>query len=152
MGKQNGYDGSLNQDGSFSLTTKHEGAAGVPLEHCNMLTAGEETHSSATSSSGREDTAGTSNGLIAYLNIVDIDSGTPTVIIEDSDDNASGDPYTTALSFAAVADGAEPTGERVTVTGAIKKWLRATSTGTFTNLDFVLATRRGLTGDRVDLS
>ncbi len=151
VNKQINYDLSRGTDGALSFVTQHFGT-NTPLDWCDTLTAGEETHASATSSTGRDDTAGTSLGLIAYLEMREIDSGTPTITIQDSDDNGSGDAYATVLSFAAIANGAEPTAERVTVTGAVKRWLRVTSTGTFSNADFVLADRRGIAGDIEDLS
>ena len=51
----------------------------------------------------------------------------------------------------AVADGAEPTAERVTVSGAVERYLRVTTTGTFTNATFIVTTRRGTSADDVTL-
>ncbi len=151
VAKQINYDPNRNQDGSLAFDVNNMGTT-FPPDWGETLTAGEETHASATSSTGRDDSAGTSLGLIAYLQMREIDSGTPTVLIEDSDDNASSDAYATVLSFAAIANGAEPTAQRVTVTGAVKRWLRVTTTGTFVNADMALATRRGVAGDLLDLS
>ena len=71
--------------------------------------------------------------------------------IQQSSDNGSGDAWATVLSFSAVADGAEPTAERVTVSGAVERYLRVTTTGTFTNATFIVTTRRGTSEDDVTL-
>ncbi len=151
VSKQINYDANRNQDGSLSMAVQSLGT-NTPLDWCKTLTAGEETHASATSSTSRNDSAATSDGMIAYLEMREIDSGTPTILIEESSNNGAGDAFTTIVSFSAIADGAEPTAERVTVTGAIEQYLRVTSTGTFVNADFVVATRRGVSGDVENLS
>lgn len=147
VSKQTNYDWNRGDDGSLSGSVQALSTAGVPLEWLEMLTAGKITHASATSSASRDDGAGTSNGLVGYLEMVDIDSGTPTVVIEESSDDGAGDAFTTVLSFTAIADTNEPTAERVTVSGTIERYLRVTTTGTFTNADFAVATRRGTAND-----
>uniref|UniRef100_A0A6M3XL52 Uncharacterized protein n=1 Tax=viral metagenome TaxID=1070528 RepID=A0A6M3XL52_9ZZZZ len=90
-------------------------------------------------------------GIIAYLQVVDIASGTPTVTIAESQDDGVTDAWTTKLSFTAVADGSEPTAERKTATGQVERYLRITTTGTFTDLDMVVAYRRGTAYEDVAL-
>ena len=41
-------------------------------------------------------------------------------------------------------------GERVAVTGTVKRWLRISTTGTFTDLDYLVGVRRGESYDDVD--
>jgi hypothetical protein len=151
VAKQLNYDGARGTDGSLSFTVDTQAASGVPLEWGNTLTTGKETHSSAGSSTSRDDGAATSAGMVAYLEITDIDSGTPTVTIQQSSDNGSSDAFATVLSFTAVAAAAAPTAERVTVSGAVERYLRITTTGTFSNLDFCVSTRRGTSQDDVSL-
>lgn len=148
VAKQMNYDGSRGADGS--LTFAVEGRAnGTPLEWLDLLTAGKITHSSATNGTSDDNAVSTADGLIGYLEMVDIASGTPTISIEDSVDDAV---FVNLVSFAAIADGAEPTAERVTITGTVNRYLRAVSTGTFTNAQFVVATRRGTAQDDVSLA
>lgn len=148
VAKQVNYDGTRNADGSLPLTVNGL-ANGTPLEWMNALSAGKITHASAGSSATKDDAAGTSNGLAAILQVVDIDSGTPTVLIEDNTvDNGA---WATLIAFTAVADGAEPTAERKTVSGTVNRYKRITTTGTFTNLDFAVAYRRGTAQDDVAL-
>ncbi len=142
VAKQMNYDGTRGADGSLAFNVNGL-ADGVPLEWCEMLSAGKITHSSASSSSSKNDGAASSDGMAGYLQMVDIASGTPTVIIQESDDNGSSDAWATIIAFTAIADGAEPTAERKTVAGAVEQYLRITTTGTFTDADFAVAYRRG---------
>jgi len=148
VSKQINYDGSRGSDGSLSFTIDSQ-ANGVGLDWCETLTTGKETHSSAGSSTSRDDGAATSAGMVAYLEIVDCDSGTPTVTIQQSSDNGSSDAFATVLSFTAVGYASAPTAERITVSGAVERYLRITTTGTFSNLDFIVSTRRGTAQDDV---
>ena len=148
VGLQLNYDGSRGTDGSLAVTVDTQ-SNGIPLDWCDTLTTGKETHGSAGSSTSRDDGAATSAGMVAYLEIADCDSGTPTVTIQQSSDNGSGDAWATVLSFAAVGYASAPTAERVTVSGAVERYLRITTTGTFSNLDFCVSTRRGTAQDDV---
>tara|TARA_Y100000310_G_scaffold317160_1_gene369701 strand:- start:1223 stop:1969 length:747 start_codon:yes stop_codon:yes gene_type:complete len=142
VAKQVGYDPSRGADGSLLINVQAM-VNGVAPEWGEMLSAGQITHASATSSASRDDTAATAAGAAAMLHIFDIDSGTPTVVIEDSPNDSA---WSTLISFTAVADGAEPASERKTVATAATtpdRYLRLTTTGTFTNCDFAVAIRRG---------
>ena len=151
VAKQVNYDPSRGADGSLVITVQNLGAAGTPLEWLRTLSAGKITHSSASSSTGVDDSGSSSKGIVGYLQVVDIDSGTPTVIIQESSDNGVGDSWATILAFTAVANGAEPTAERKVATGAVERYLRITTTGSFSNLDMVVAYERGTAQDDVDL-
>jgi len=148
VAKQLNYDGSRGTDGSLSFSVDTQ-ADGVSLDWCNTLTTGKETHSSAGSSTSRDDGAGTTAGMVAYLEITDCDSGTPTVTIQESSDNGSSDAWVNVLSFSAVGYASAPTAERVTSSGTVERYLRITTTGTFSNLDFCVSTRRGTSQDDV---
>lgn len=152
VAKQMNYDWTRGQDGSLQGTVQAMASNGSPLEWLEMLTGGKITHASASSTSSRDDSASSSNGIRGYLEVVDIDSGTPTVVIEESSDDGAGDAFTTILAFDAVADGAEPTAQRKTATGTVEQYLRVTSSGTFTNLDFVVAYVRGTAQDDESLA
>ena len=81
--------------------------------------------------------------------MTDIDSGTPTVKIEDSTNNSS---WSDLIAFTGIANGNEPTAEYKTVTGTVNRYLRITTTGTFSNADFAVAIQRGTAQDDEDLS
>jgi len=151
VSKQVNYDGSRGTDGSLSFTIDTQAASGVPLEWGNTLTTGKETHGSAGSSTSRDDGAATSAGMVAYLEIVDCDSGTPTVTIQESSDNGASDAWTNCMVFSSVGFASTPTAERSTMSGTVERYLRVTTTGTFSNLDFCVVTRRGTAQDDVAL-
>ena len=109
-----------------------------------MFTSGVDTQASSGTTASKNDGGSSASGLAAILEIVDIASGTPTVTIEDSPNDST---FATLKAFAAVADGAEPTAERVTVSGTVDQYLRLNITGTFTDLDYALAYRRGESTD-----
>ena len=139
VAKQINYDGSKSQDKALTLNVQCLSSGGVPLEWGVLLQA-EATHSSAGSSSSKDDGSSTSNGLAAYLQLIDINSGSPTFKIEDSANNSS---WADLVSFTAVANGNEPTAQRVEVSGTVNRYLRVTSTGTFSNAKFIIMYRRG---------
>ena len=149
VAKQLNYDGSRGSDGSLSFTIDTQAASGEPLEWGNTLTTGKETHSSAAVSTSRDDGATTGYGLVGILSVTDVDSGTATVHIQQSADNVT---FATILSFVAVSAAAAPSAQRLTLSGAILRYLRVSTTGTFSNCDFCMVTRRGTLEDDVDLN
>jgi len=148
VAKQLNYDGSRGTDGSLSFSIDTQ-ANGVALDWGNTLTTGKETHSSAAVSTGRDDGATTGYGLVGILSVTDVDSGTATVHIQQSADNVT---FATILSFVAVSAAAAPSAQRLTLSGAILRYLRVSTTGTFSNCDFCMVTRRGTLQDDVDLN
>ena len=150
VAKQMNYDWTRPADGSLAGVVQAL-ANGTPLEWGVMLTAGSITHASATSAASKDDAASSANGIVGYLQVVSIATGTPTFVIEESSDNGVGDAWTAKLSFAAVAQASAPTAERLTATGTVERYLRATTTGTFTNAVFAIMYRRGTAQDDVAL-
>ena len=144
--KQLNYDGSRSTDGSLAFSSDCA-SDGVAADWCELLTDGLVTHSSAGSNTSRNDGAATSAGMVAYLQIVTAASGTPTVTIQQSSDNGSSDAWATLASFSAVGYASTPTAERITVSGAVEQYLRVTTTGTFSNAQIIVATRRGTAQD-----
>lgn len=134
-------------DGSFTGVTGGE-SADFPVENCRMLTAGQDTHASATSNSSFDNGAQASNGAVCYIQFQELDSGTPTFVFEDSANDSS---WATLVSMSTTG-GASAHAERKTVTGTVERYLRITTTGTFTGADFVACIRVGTADDRLDLS
>jgi hypothetical protein len=145
--KQANYDWEQNDDGSLQGVAQFMAAAGVPLEWGVMLSSGEDTAASGTSSGTADDFgAQTTQGGRGYLAYREVDSGTPTIEIHDSpDDNI----YATLITF---TGGTPPLGERGTVTGTVDDFTRWHVTGTYTNADFAVMFQRGTADDIVDLS
>lgn len=142
VAKQINYDYSRGTDKSLTANVQCLGN-GNGLEW-GVLFAAEATQSSSGSTASKDDGASTSDGLAAVLQIMDINSGTPTFKIQDSPNDSD---WTDLVSFSAVANGNEPSAERVTVTGTVNRYLRITSTGTFSNAKFIVAYRRGESTD-----
>ena len=109
-----------------------------------MLTTFLDTQASAGASASKDDGASSANGLAAVLQVNDIDSGTPTVILEDSPNDST---WATLISFGAVSG--SPAAVRSTVAGTVDRYLRVNTTGTFVNLDYAMAYRRGEAVDDV---
>lgn len=153
VAKQVGYDPAKSADGSW-LADVECLANGSPLEDLKQISAGEETLASSGSLTGLEENGGagtTTAGAIGYLHLRELDSGTPTFLLEDSSDSTNGvdGSWATLISFGAVTT---QQGIRSTVTGSVDDWIRLTATGTFVNADVVAAFRRGTAADDVDLS
>lgn len=146
VAKQINYDPTRNQDGSLEFAIEATSTGGVALEWGVMLSAADDTHASAGSSDSLDNGASSSAGAAAYLQILDINSGAPTVKIEDSTNDSS---WSDLITFTAVSDGAEPTFERKTVSGTVNRYLRVTTTGTLSNCKFIVGIRRGESTDDV---
>ena len=147
VAKQIDYNGSRGTDGAltFEVTANTTGTA---PDWGNTLTAGSDTHSSAGATGSVDNGAATSNGLVAYLNLVSIASGTVTVAVQGSSDNGSSDAFANVAAFTASDAGAK---ERITASGAVERYLRINTTGTFSNAVIVVTVRRGTAQDDVSL-
>ena len=126
-----------------------------PLEW-GILLAPATIHGSATDETGFIESGGaqTSKGGVGWLHHNDAASGTVEYDIEDSSDSTTGDDgaWANLLAFSNVATPYAQIAERVEVTGTVEKYVRASTNGTFTNADFAMSFRRGITQDDVDLS
>ena len=150
--KQVNHDPQRGQDGSLTLPVDAQGS-GVAGEYGRLLTAGQHTFadSNATEPAGVVESQ-TTYGGVGYLQVESLGSGSPTYILEDSDDTTTGSDgnWATLLTF---DGGTAPFGERKTVTGTVEQGVRCgTPTGTYTNAVVVAGFRRGSEGDREDLS
>lgn len=139
VAQQIDYNSQRTQDGWIEFTVQalsnaYNGA--IPgLEWCEQLTAGKVTHASAANGTSLDYGAvSTLFGASAYWQLFDLASGTVGAKVQDSADNSSFADVT-GLTFTNVADGSEPTAQRVaTATGAtIRRYVRVATTGTFTN-------------------
>ena len=141
--KQLNYDPSFNADGSVGISVQTVSTNAFPIEWGVMLSAADDTHASAGSSASLDHGASTSAGAAGYLQIT---SGTPTVLIQDSANNSD---WATLIAFTAVANTAEPAFERKELAGTVNRYLRITTTGTFSNCKFIVGIRRGLAVDDI---
>jgi hypothetical protein len=131
--KQVNYDPSRGADGSLALSVQALGN-GSPVEWGEQLTTGKQTFASATNGTSIDYGAAigsTAFGAVGYLQVFSVASGTATVAIQDSADNAAFLDVTGLVFTGATGQ----TQQRLaTATGAtIRRYLRVNVTGAFTN-------------------
>ena len=147
VAKQIDYNGTRGTDGSLTFDVNCNSTGTAP-DWGVLLTAGSDTHSSAGATASVDNGAATSNGLVAYLHVVSIASGSVTVAVQESSDNGSSDAFGNVVGFSTTS---AATTERVTSSGAAERYLRVNTTGTFSNAVIVLTIRRGTAQDDVSL-
>lgn len=137
VGKQVDYNPTRGDDGSL-LSGTSVPAAAYGADWSEQLTAGKDTHASGASTTSLDTLASADFGFQAHLQVFSIGSGTATITIEDSANNTD---------WAALADGAftnvtARTTERIqssSATATVRRYLRVTTSGTFTDLVFAVA-------------
>ena len=145
VGKQVNYDPNRGDDGSFLFTVSAQANA-YGADWCQQLTAGKITHSSAASGSTLDTTAAvgaTAFGFQAYLQVFSLGSGTAELKIEDS---ANGTDWLD-LTDGAFTNITASTVQRIqssSATATVRRYLRVTSGGTFTNLVFAVGINKNL--------
>ena len=79
--------------------------AAYGLDHCDQLTAGKRTDTTATNGASWDSAivGGTALGLVAYLHVFAFTGTSVTVAIQESSDDAVGDPYAAVVGGAFAA-------------------------------------------------
>ena len=98
-----------------------------------MLTAHDDTFSSASSNDSLDNTSSTASGGSAMLQVFSLGSGTVDVKIEDS---ANDSTWADLVSFTSASGS---TSERVIISGTIRRYVRVTTSGTFTDAKIACA-------------
>jgi hypothetical protein len=134
--KQIGYDPQRGQDGSFlfNVTTV---ANAYGLEWGQQLTAGKKTDTVATNGTAID--FGSVSSLFggqAYLQVFSLTGTSVTVKVQDSADNVTFADVTGLAFTAATAAGSQRLATANTAT--IRRYVRAISTGTFSNAVFAV--------------
>lgn len=125
------------QGSAIATTVEFQTSDGEGLNWGVVLTDGpEQTDSSATNSASVDNSTSSSNGARALISVESIGSGTATVKVQDSSDDAA---WADLISFTAVT---ARTSEAVSATGTVDRYLRVQTTGTFTDLVFVVQVAR----------
>lgn len=141
VAKQIGYDGTRAQDGSLTHVvnaTSNSYGTGWGLQ----LTAGKRTDGSATNGASIDyGSVSTAFGLQGWLHVFAFTGTSVTVSIQDSADNIS----FANVSGAVFATATGVTSERIAVTGTVRRYLRAATTGTFSNAVFAVQVTRNET-------
>jgi hypothetical protein len=138
VAKQVGYDGNRADNGAFTFKVSAL-ANSYGLEWGRLLTAGKRTDTTATNGSGVDTAASASFGGQAYLQVFSVAGTSVTVAIEDSADNISF-AAVAGLAFTAATPGASPQTQRLAIsnTSTIRRYVRAVTTGTFSNAVFAV--------------
>ena len=144
VGKQINYDPNRADDGSFLFTVSAQANA-KGIDWGRQLTAGKISHTAAANGSSVDlGTGSLSFGWQAYLQVFSFTGTSCTVTLQESSDNAVGDP------FAAITGGAFTAATGVTVqrlesssaTATVERYVRIVTSGTFSECSFaVLFTR-----------
>lgn len=142
VGLQIDYAPNRANDGAFSFTTTVQ-SDGYGLEWGDQLTAWARSDTAATNGTGLDGTASSSFGAQFYLQMFTVAGTSCTVKIQDSADNSSWLDLSGA-SFIAVTAGTV-SAQRIAVTGTVRRYLRAVSSGTFSSAVFSVLACRNLT-------
>jgi hypothetical protein len=137
IGKQINYDGNRTDSGELTFKASVQGN-GYGLEWGRMLTAGKRTDTTATSPATGVDTlASASFGAQAYLHVFAFTGTSVTVTLQDSADNISFTAMGTPMVFAAATTVGT---QRISIanTSTVRRYVRAITTGTFTNAVFAV--------------
>lgn len=137
VGKQIGYDPTRGDDGSFLFGVSVDANA-YGLDWCRQLTAGKRTDTTGTNGSSIDTTASASFGFQAYLQVFSVTGTSVTVTLEDSADNVSFAAITSGAFTAATGRGAQRI-ESSSATGTVRRYVRAVTSGTFTNAVFAVS-------------
>lgn len=134
--RQINYDPNREKEGGLLFAVELQ-SDGYGLEWGETLTAARRTESAATDGTAVDGGGSTSFGWQAWLQVFALASGTPTIKLMDSADN---------LSFLDLSGGgfgtiAARTGVRIaaaTATATLRRYVRVSTTGTFSGLDFAV--------------
>jgi len=138
VAKEGNYDTERGDSAITVMSTFH--GNGYAPEFGEMLTAHDDTHSSAGSGTVVDSGASSSNGGSGYLQVLSVASGSVTVNLQES--TSSGGSYSNFMTFSTVAAAAAPAAERVTMEGTVQRYIKVTTTGTFSNAQIVVGFSR----------
>lgn len=147
VGKQENYDGNRGQDGAFTFDSDIE-SDGFGAEWATGLTAGKRTDGSATNGTGVDFAtaafpASSTFGAQFYLQVFAFTGTSVTIKIQESSDNGAGDAWTDVVggAFTTVTG---ITHERIQTgrSQTVERYLRAVTTGTFSNAVVAVAAVR----------
>lgn len=133
-GVQVSYDGTRDNDGNLTFQAEVQ-ADGFGTEWGTMLTAGLRADTVATTGPARDDGASTAFGAQAYLQLTALIGTNVDVKIEHSPDNTT---WSTLIDFGNMTSPNQAARGFVSNTTTVNRYLRATTTGTFTYAQFAV--------------
>ena len=130
IAKEADYNVTASTGSAITSNASFSGTAGVGGEFGEMLTAFDDTHSSATDGTAIDNSASSASGGAGYAHFLSLGSGSVVVKIEHSSDNVT---WADLITFSTIGTSDVPTAERSEVTGTVNRYVRVSSSGTFTN-------------------
>lgn len=133
--KQIDYNGTRNQDGSFTLTVDSQANA-FGMEWGVQLTAGLRTEGAAGNGPAVDlgaAPASTAFGWSAYLQVAALTGTSVTVKVQDSADGVTFADLAGGATFAAAGARGAQRIQSSSPTATVRRYVRVVSTGTFTN-------------------
>ena len=146
IGKQINYDGTRDTSGNFTFACAAM-ANGFGLDWGVNLTAGKRTDTTATAGTTVDQTTvSTAFGWQAHLHVFSVVGTSVTVTLEDSASSGSGFASLTGGAFAAATPAGSPQAQRLQGgrTATVRRYVRATTSGTFTSAVFAVVFTRNL--------
>jgi len=134
---QSSYNIDRSQGSAIATTVEFSTSDGNGLNWGVVLTDGpEQTDSSAANSASVDNAASTSNGARAVISVESIASGSAVIKIQESTNDSA---WSDMMTFSTVS---ARTSEATSMTGTVPRYLRVQTTGTFSNLVFVVQIAR----------
>jgi hypothetical protein len=140
--KQISYDGTRGADGSFVFEVGCQASAGVGLEGGHLLTAGKRTDTGATNGASFDGGAASAAGISAQLQVFSFTGTSVTVTIQESSDDAVGDPFAAVTGGAFTAATGQTTERIETAAISVERYLRIATSGTFSSAVFAVSVKR----------
>ena len=137
--KEGEFNVSRSSGSAISIASSFSGN-GMGGEFGEMLTAHDDTHSSAGSGTVVDSGASSSSGGAGYVQVISLGSGSVVVNLQES--TSSGGSYSNFMTFSTVAAAAAPSAERLTMEGTVQRYIKVTTTGTFSNAKIAVAFAR----------
>ncbi len=146
VAKQINYDGERAANGAFTFEVQALGNA-FGLEWATAMTAGIRTDTTATNGTSVDfGTGSTSFGLQAYLHVFAFTGTSATITIQESSDDAVGDPFAAVTGGSFGAQSAVGASRIATAAGlTVERYLRVVTTGTFSVCNFAVSIARNAT-------
>src|SRR3990167_5490673 len=142
-GKRTNYPVTRAADGAMGTGTEIQSNADQ-LNYGLALTAGKRTDTTATNGTGVDFGVGSlAFGMVAYLHVFAFTGTSVTVTIQESSNDAVGDPYA-AVTGGAFTAATGITAQRIetSLTQTVERYLRAVTTGTFSSAQFAVMCKR----------
>lgn len=136
VAKQIGYDPRREANGMLTAALASQNSDGYPLEWGYSLTAGTRTDTTATNGASLDGGAATNFGAQIYLHVFSVTGTSVSVKLQDSADNTTFADLSGAAFLAATAAGAQRIALATNAT--VRRYVRAVTTGTFTNAQFAV--------------